>query len=273
LKNKALYLVFTIILLFAIIIISAFEVHAQEVLFWSDNAYSVTGATVSTPTLVSGTEYRIVVSYRFWYNADADAMVQADAQYYTNATAQYDLTNWDNHYPAPNGHSFLQINGTDVNWGAFSNGDANHTYSIAYTGQNASISFQIVDWMDQDYTNNNCHINISIYEQQPTSTATPTPTLVPTSTPTPNPTSTPKPAPTATPTITPAPTPIPTTISSPTAPPTTSPLPLSISIQPISSMTIAYLLVLAIYALDIVLILIILAILLTEKIKKKQNPT
>ena len=132
-----------------------------ETPFWEGTAYSNPCAPITTPSLELGKSYHIVVSYRFWYNTDA--LVQADAQYYTNATAQYDLTNWTNHYPAPNGHSFLQINGTDVNWGPFSNGDTNHTYSIVYTGQNASISFQIVDWMDQDYTNNNCHIGISIY--------------------------------------------------------------------------------------------------------------
>jgi hypothetical protein len=137
-----------------------------ETLFWKGIVFSNLGTPVTTPSLELGEPYRIVSSYRFWYNITAS--VQADAQYYTNATAQYDLTNWDNHYPAPNGHSFLQINGTDVNWGSFSNGDSNHAYSIEYAGRNESISFQIVDWMDQDYLNNNCHFDISIYRENGT---------------------------------------------------------------------------------------------------------
>jgi hypothetical protein len=125
--------------------------------FWTDSAYSATGATVTTPTLQSGTTYRIVASEIFWY--DYANHLQADAMYYTTATSEW---NWVNHFPAPDGHSFLQMNGADVNWGPFSNGDTGHTYSIEYIGQGAPITFQIVDWMDQDYANNTCHIPISI---------------------------------------------------------------------------------------------------------------
>jgi hypothetical protein len=70
---------------------------------------------------------------------------------------------WLNHFPAPGGHSFLQINGADVDWGPFSNGDTGHTYSIDYIGQGAPITFRIVDWIDQNYANNDCHIPIHIY--------------------------------------------------------------------------------------------------------------
>jgi len=37
-----------------------------------------------------------------------------------------------NPYPAPDGHSFLQINGADVNWEPISNGNTVHKYSIIY---------------------------------------------------------------------------------------------------------------------------------------------
>ena len=129
-------------------------------------AYSATGATITTPTLQSGGTYRIVASEIFWY--DYPHSLEADAQYYTTATTNW---NWANHYPAPDGHSFLQINGADVNWGPFSNGDTGHTYSIEYIGQGAPITFQIVDWMDHDihkqqlpYTNANYYTEAGEYK-------------------------------------------------------------------------------------------------------------
>jgi hypothetical protein len=88
---------------------------------------------------------------------------EADAMYYTTGPVGW---NWVNHFPAPGGHSFLQINGADVNWGPFSNGDTRHTYSITYIGQGSPITFQIVDWIDQDYANNECHLPISIYLEE-----------------------------------------------------------------------------------------------------------
>ncbi|MCW4003680.1 MAG: hypothetical protein NWE95_07200, partial [Candidatus Bathyarchaeota archaeon] len=134
---------------------------AEETLLWQGTAYSDTGAPVTTPTLEFGQSYRIVVHYRFWYNQAG--MVQADAQYYTTDTAGSNITNWTNYFPAPDGHSFLQINGGDVNWGPFSNSDMNHTYSITYIGTGAPITFQIVDWIDHDYSNNWSHLDITIY--------------------------------------------------------------------------------------------------------------
>jgi hypothetical protein len=300
-KNKSVYLISSAILLFAIVLVSLSDVRAQESLFWTDNAYSATGAAVSTPTLILGTEYRIVASTIFWYNYSGG--LEADAQYYTTANSSW---NWVNNYSSPNGHSFLLIDGSDVNWGSFSNGDTNHTYSITYVGNGRPIIFQVYDWIDQDILNNYCHIEIYIYQGQsaptptpsptqtptplptnsptptpiatqsptPTESPTPTPTSIATSTPSPtsNPTDTPKPAPTTTPTNTPTPTQIGTPISSPTATPTTFTLQASIQNQPISMMTIALLLVLVIYAIDLIIILIILAMLFTEKMKKKRNP-
>ncbi|MCJ7762140.1 hypothetical protein MUP38_01640, partial [Candidatus Bathyarchaeota archaeon] len=131
---------------------------SQSQFFWEGTAYSTTGAIVTTPTLQSGTTYRIEAQEIFWY--DYGNSLEADAMYYTTATAGW---NWENHFPAPGGHSFLQMNGADVNWGPFSNGDTVHTYSIQYVGQGTPVTFQIVDWMDQNYTNNNCHLPIFIY--------------------------------------------------------------------------------------------------------------
>jgi len=142
-KNKALYLIFASILLFTIVIISASEVHSQESLFWTGTAYSATGAIISTPTLVSGTEYHIVASEMFWYNYSGN--LAADAMYYT--TNSTDSWNWLNNYPAPGGHSFLEINGEDVNWGSFSNGDTGHQYSITFVGTGVPITFQVYDWV------------------------------------------------------------------------------------------------------------------------------
>jgi hypothetical protein len=160
---KTIAVTIIVVMLFVAIFVTipTFAASPGEPLFWQGIAYSNTGAPVTTPILESGKSYWIVVSYRFWY--DQPGRVQADAQYYTNATAEYDLTNWLNHYPAPDGHSFLQIDGADVNWGPFSNGDTGHTYYIAYVGKGAPITFQIIDWMDHDYTNNDSHIYISIY--------------------------------------------------------------------------------------------------------------
>jgi hypothetical protein len=62
------------------------------------------------------------------------------------------------------GQSFLQINGASIDWGPFSNGDTGHTYTIHYTGTGAPITFTIVDLIDEDYTNNRCHLPIEIWE-------------------------------------------------------------------------------------------------------------
>jgi hypothetical protein len=81
--------------------------------------------------------------------------------YYTTGTQHWD---WINHFPAPGGHSFLQIDGKDVDWGPFSNGDTGHTYSMYYEGIGAAIKFKLIDWIDGNYTNNYCHLPIEIYE-------------------------------------------------------------------------------------------------------------
>lgn len=271
------------------------EIKAQETPIWTDNAYSATGEPISTPTLTSGTEYQIVAATIFWYNYSGN--LQADAQYYTTDTSDY---NWTNYYPAPNGHSFLQINGSDVNWGAFSNAETNHTYSISFIGTGNPITFQVYDWVDQDITNNYCHIEISIYQVSPSPTATPTPSPSPTPTETPTstpaPTTTPSPTPTISPTstpiptATPSPTPIPTTNPTQTNTPTntplptpdpttinsmgetqqTSPLPTTLSNQPPSLFPLAYLTVLAIWTGDAVAFAIMLTMLISNKRRTKK---
>lgn len=134
-------------------------VMADEVLIW-DSDVSSSGATVTSPALEDGKSYRIVAEGRWWYNEPSN--LAADAQYYTtDGSGSWD---WTNHFTAPGGHSFLQINEQDVDWGAFSNGDTGHTYTIYYTGAEAAITFRIVDWMDENYGNNDCRIRVRIYE-------------------------------------------------------------------------------------------------------------
>lgn len=131
---------------------------AAEYLVWEGSVYS-SGAEVYSPVLGSGGRYRIEVGGIWWY--DWDENLAADAMYYT--TSASDSWDWPNHFPAPGGHSFLQINSLDVDWGLFSNGDTGHMYSIRCIGNGTSVSFRIVDWMDGNYGNNDCHFLVRIY--------------------------------------------------------------------------------------------------------------
>jgi len=123
---------------------------------WEGDVYS-SGVLVASPVLASGTSYRIVAAEQWFY--DNPNSLAADAQYYTNSSVG--TWDWPNHY-RPGSHSFLQINGQDVDWGPFSNGDTGHTYSVYYNGGDAPISFAIVDWMDFNYGNNFCHLHLRI---------------------------------------------------------------------------------------------------------------
>ncbi|MGD6805594.1 MAG: PKD domain-containing protein [Candidatus Bathyarchaeia archaeon] len=127
---------------------------------WSaSDMRSIHGDSVTSTVLEAGKVYEIEVSEMFWYNTSAG--VAADAMYYTtDASNSWD---WTTSYPAPEGHSFLQINGQDVNWGSLSNGDTGHAYTITYIGQDQALTFQLVDWMDSNYDNNYCHLPITIY--------------------------------------------------------------------------------------------------------------
>lgn len=124
--------------------------------FW----VSSDGTTVISQALESGKRYRIEAREVFEYNDPGNLC--ADAMYYT--TEYPDGWNWVSYQPCPDGHSFLQINGDDVDWGPFSNGDTYHTYTILYAGEGEALTFQIIDWIDGDYSNNHCHLEVSIHE-------------------------------------------------------------------------------------------------------------
>lgn len=131
-------------------------------LLWEDQVPS-SGLEVTSPVLISGEQHTILVSDRWWYSKPSEDNLAADAMYYT--TDYTDSWDWINNFATPGGHSFLQIDGQDVDWGPFSNGDTNHTYSINYTGQDAALVFRIVDWVDGNYTNNECKLLVRIYDE------------------------------------------------------------------------------------------------------------
>jgi hypothetical protein len=129
-------------------------------LLWHEQASSETGAVVTGPVLNTGVSYRIVAMNSWLY--DNASNLAADAMYYTT-----NFTNnvyWGgNHSLCPLGHSFLQVSGQDVDWGEFSDGEYNHTYTRYTVGNGMAVTFQIHDWMDGNYTNNVCHIDIYVY--------------------------------------------------------------------------------------------------------------
>ena len=157
--ERMLFVLLSVLFLVGMLGVVVSPVMAGEVLIWDANVLS-SGAAITSPLLKSGYTYRIVADQIWWY--DYDFNLAADAQYYT--TDGSDSWDWANYFTAPGGHSFLQINEQDVDWGAFSNGDTGHTYTIYYTGAEAAITFRIVDWMDENYDNNDCQIRVRIYE-------------------------------------------------------------------------------------------------------------
>jgi len=137
-------------------------IFASETLIWEAYVPS-TGSNVTTNiTLLQGNQYRIVASDRWWYSMPNESNLAADAQYYT--TNWTNSWNWTNYFQIDD-HSFLQINENDVNWGPFSNGTTGHTYTMLYNGQGAPITFRIFDWVDGNYTNNQCKLDVKIYEE------------------------------------------------------------------------------------------------------------
>ena len=162
--RKALLIVMIFALAFSAV--QAYNVKADETLIWSGNVYS-NGGTTTGPLLDEFIQYRVVAKEIFWYNYPA--LLAADAMYYTDEPTVW-VWNTGHIFEAPDDHSFLQIDGNDVNWGPFSNGigsgsaDGGHEYSIYYEGTGAPITFRIVDWIDEDYTNNSCHLPVEIYE-------------------------------------------------------------------------------------------------------------
>jgi len=141
-----------------------YSANAAEIEVWA-GSISSNGTPVTTPTLVFGVTYRIVVEPSvMWLGG-----VYADAQYHSPVGSQ--LWVWTSGIPIDS-HSFLQINGNDVNWGSFSNGlftpppYEGHTYETTFVGNDAPITFRIKDWWDFDYTNNVCHQEVKIFREE-----------------------------------------------------------------------------------------------------------
>jgi hypothetical protein len=158
--RKLFFAFMSALFLMSVLAVVVLPVLGSETLVW-EGSVPANGDPVASPLLYYGVSYRIVAEMTWWY--DKPANLAADAQYYTT-----DFTNswqWGNYAPEPNGHSFLQINGQDVDWGPFSNGDTGHTYEIYYEGEEAPITFRLVDWMDGDYGNNVCHLRVRIYKE------------------------------------------------------------------------------------------------------------
>jgi hypothetical protein len=158
-----------IVMLFALAlsITQVYNVQAEETLIWSGDVSS-SGGTTTGPVLDAFIQYHVVAKGIFYYSRPS--YLAADAQYYT--TDPVHDWNWYNHFPAPGGHSFLQIDEEDVDWGPFSNGVwvpdqgdfiVGHEYSIYYEATGAAITFRVIDWIDGNYTNNNCHFGVEIY--------------------------------------------------------------------------------------------------------------
>lgn len=125
---------------------------------WEGDVFS-SGVPVVSSVLEAGKSFVIQVAEIWFY--DYDANLAADAMYYTASPS--DSWDWPSYSALAGNHSFLQIDGNDVNWGPFSNGGSGHKYAIAYNGTGAALSFRIVDWVDSNYANNVCHIHVSIY--------------------------------------------------------------------------------------------------------------
>ena len=128
----------------SLMIFSPVTVKAAEVLVWQGDVNAASDIEVLGPTLEYGEIYRIVASQIFLYDLPANPTYAADAQYYTTGTDHWVWTN--SIHP---GGSFLRINGLDVDWGPFNNGNPDgvtgHTYSIYYIGEGAPITFIVAE--------------------------------------------------------------------------------------------------------------------------------
>ncbi len=167
-RKTETWLVLTLLIATLAFAMQTFPVESQETLIWQADVPS-TGEPVISPVLEAGREYRIEVQNWFISTHPIGGWVTyaADAQYYTaefNGTFIYGPT-WTTPLPAPDGHSFLQIDGMDVNWGPFNN--TMHMYTTYYTGTGTAINFTIVDWIDGTPYRNFCHLIVKIYEGPP----------------------------------------------------------------------------------------------------------
>ena len=157
--RKAFFVFCSVLLVVGLSLVVVVPVGAWEFLVWEGDVYSSAVPVASSP-LSAGTSYRFVASEVWFY--DDPHNLAADAQYYT--TSGVDSWDWLNSQ-RPDGHSFLQVNEHDVDWGAFSNGDSNHAYSLYYAGAGAAVTFRIFDWVDQDVGNNVCHVHVRVFEE------------------------------------------------------------------------------------------------------------
>ena len=158
---KVLFALLSTLFLMSMLVTVVLPVLGSETLVW-EGSVSATGESVYSPLLYQGVSYRIVVEKTWWYNKPDN--LAADAQYYT--TDFGNSWTWGNAFHCPDDHSFLQIDEHDVDWGPFSNGKSDgtgHYYEIYYEGEEAPISFRLVDWIDGNYANNICHLRIRIY--------------------------------------------------------------------------------------------------------------
>jgi hypothetical protein len=133
---------------------------ASSSLVWESDVSS-SGTQVTSSVLTNGVLYRVVAT-EVWLYQDEHDNLAADAMYYT--TDYSNTVFWGNYFAAPGGHSFLQIDGQDVNWGPFRNGDSgNHVYTIYYAGVGAGLAFNITDWVDGNIANNFGSMHVQIY--------------------------------------------------------------------------------------------------------------
>jgi hypothetical protein len=157
-KKTAFFAFSSILLLLAMSMVIVSPVMAVETFIWEAWVPS-TGVDVVSPVLENGKQYRIVAEEIWWYNKPAN--LAADAQYYT--TDNSSSWDWVSYLHAPGGHSFLTINGEDVDWGPFSNGDTGHRYTIYLIGSGFPLTFKLVDLIN-GYGNNECHLVVRIYK-------------------------------------------------------------------------------------------------------------
>jgi hypothetical protein len=106
---------------------------------WASNVYS-NGNVVTTPAFDKGDQCTITVAEAFFPKYPT---VVADAQFFTE-------NNWADYAKPEEGgviHSFLQIDGEDVDWGDTVNLPT-HAYTHEFMGTGSSLDLQIVDWYD-----------------------------------------------------------------------------------------------------------------------------
>lgn len=124
-------------------------------------------ATIGTPTesneeLEEGIDYKIEVVGTYYFRAEGNSSgYLADAEW-ANRNDAYG-TGWTKGDSAPysapyNGLDLCFDTGTNTNWGGLD--EANHTYSVNYTGTGSKINLFI---KDSDYSDNFGQLTVNIY--------------------------------------------------------------------------------------------------------------